>query len=109
MRPGRIPFDGTGRALPPVPGPGVKTKALLFPALSLHVPFTVARVTRAYSLTGAASGAGAPLTPNPIVPSGFRNAVPSALAADAAPHWSSTPSSVSTAPSCRTFSVWMLQ
>ncbi len=36
--PARSVDDGTGRGAPPLPAPGVKTKAPELPALSRHVP-----------------------------------------------------------------------
>ena len=84
---------GSGRGEPPVPPPGERMKVPLFPALSRRVPFSAGSTIVASMGTGVPPGS-TTFRPKPIDPSGFWNATPTALAAWAAPHRSSVPSSV---------------
>ena len=78
-----------GRGAPPVPPMGVKAKVPLCPALSVHVPPSVAVLIATATCTGRASGEATMPNPISMVPSGFGTADPVTGARVAAPHWSS--------------------
>ena len=83
---------GDGRGLPPVPAPAVKANVPEPPPLSRHVPLNVASAIVASIGAAMPPGAATTLSPKPIDPLGFWNAVPMTDALVAAPHWSSVPS-----------------
>ncbi len=106
---GAMPLEGTGRGLPAAPGPGVDTKLPELPTLSRQVPPSAASEMAAATRTAAPPGAVTIVMPNPMVPSGFGNAMPLTLAARGAPHRSSVPSSEYRSPPCTTLTVTTLQ
>jgi hypothetical protein len=75
-----------GRGVPLVAGAVVRTKLPLRPALSCHVPFNVASVTRADTCNGVPAGAPTTDQPKPTVPSKFMKAVPMTELFAVAPH-----------------------
>jgi hypothetical protein len=99
--------DGSGRGNPPVRA--LKAKLPLLPALSVHGPLTVASAMRASTSTGRPPGTVMMWRPKPIVPSGFGVATPTSGARCPAPHWSSKPSTVKSAPCWVTLSERLLQ
>jgi hypothetical protein len=102
--------EGSGRAVPPLPAPGVRTNGPDEPALSRQVPLNAPRVMSASTCRGRPPGAVTMFRPKPIVPSALGNAVPVTDAASAPPpHWSSVPSSRYTAPFCVMATVTTLQ